>query len=478
MFSEAFVWAGLPALSARQDWIGRTVSVIDGDMETATLIASARIRRGARETAPASSTVEIQDRYCLYARKSSEEDERQAMSIDSQIQEMLAIAKRENLNITEIRRESHSAKASGHRPVYNTILEDVDKGVFNGILTWAPDRLSRNAGDLGSLVDLMDRGLLKEIRCHSQRFTNNPNEKFLLMILCSQAKLENDNRGINVKRGQKARAEQGYRPCLPALGYLTERKAGESRSNVIVDPVRAPIIRQMFAKVAVERMSGRDVYRWICQTGFLTRAGKRMTLSMIYKVLHNPYYTGRFEYPVGSGRWFKGDYEPIINQQIFDDAQRILSAGQQREWGTKEFAFTRLMVCGGCGSGVTADEKQKQTKKGIKRYVYYRCTHSRNMQCKEQPIREEDLIDQLIELLDGLDLNTSEVKRKIDDEFERFSKFATDVLGISDKQKAQKINQRKYVEYLLRNGTMEEKRELLESIRNKIYFQAGKIRFS
>ncbi len=463
---------------ARQDWIGRTVSVIDEDMESATLIASARIRRGASKAAPAASIIEVPDRYCLYARKSSEEDERQAMSIDSQIQEMLAIAKREGLNITETRRESHSAKASGHRSVYNTILEDIDKGVFNGILTWAPDRLSRNAGDLGSLVDLMDRGLLKEIRCHSQRFTNNPNEKFLLMILCSQAKLENDNRGINVKRGQKARAEQGYRPCLPALGYLTERKPGESRSNVVVDPVRAPIIKQMFEKVAVERMSGRDVYRWICQTGFLTRGGKKMTLSMIYKILHNPYYTGRFEYPVESGRWFKGDYDPIINQQIFDDAQRILSAGQQREWGTKEFAFTRLMTCGGCGSGVTADEKQKQTKKGLKKYVYYRCTHSRNMQCKEQPVREENLVEQLIEILDGLDLNTSGVKRKIDDEFERFSKFATDVLGISDKQKAQKINQRKYVEYLLRNGTMEEKRELINQLKNKIILKDQKIVFS
>lgn len=460
---------------AHQSWIGRTVGVIDEDMETATLVAPARIRRGVSEAAPAASTIAVPDRYCLYARKSSEEDERQAMSIDSQIQEMLAIAKREGLNITETRRESHSAKASGHRPVYNTILEDIDKGLFNGILTWDPSRLSRNAGDLGSLVDLMDRGLLKEIRCHGQRFTNNPNEKFLLMILCSQAKLENDNRGINVKRGQKARAEQGYRPCLPPLGYLTERRPGESKSRVVVDPVRAPIIKQMFEKVAVEKISGRDVYRWICTTGFLTRAGKKMTLSMTYKILHNSYFCARFEYPIGSGRWFKGDYEPLISQQIFDDVQRILSAGQQREWGTKEFAFTRLMTCGGCGSGVTADEKQKQTKKGLKKYVYYRCTHSRNMQCKEQPVREEDLIEQLIEILDGLELNTSGVKRKIDDEFERFSKFATDVLGISDKQKAQKINQRKYVEYLLRNGTMEEKRELLGYLKHKIVLKEGKL---
>ena len=70
------------------------------------------------------------------------------------------------------------------------------------------------------------------------------------------------------------------------------------------------------------------------------------------------------------------------------------------------------------------------------------------------------MIEQLIELLDDLDLNASVVKRKIDDEFERFSRFASDVLGVTDKQKAQKINQRKYVEYLLRNGTMEEKRQL------------------
>ena len=139
--------------------------------------------------------------YCLYARKSSEGDERQAMSIDSQIKEMSAMAVREGLFVKEIRQESHSAKLSGKRPIFNQILEDVRGGMFNGILSWAPDRLSRNAGDLGSIVDLMDQGGLVHIKTYTQAFSNNPNEKFLLMILCSQAKLENDNRSINVKRG-------------------------------------------------------------------------------------------------------------------------------------------------------------------------------------------------------------------------------------------------------------------------------------
>jgi len=129
--------------------------------------------------------------YCLYARKSTEQDERQALSIDSQIKEMMDLANRDGLNVTEVRRESHSAKDSGQRPVFNSIIADIRSGKFNSILTWAPDRCSRNAGDLGVLVDLMDQGFLKEIRTHGQRFSNNPNEKFLLMILCSQAKLEN-----------------------------------------------------------------------------------------------------------------------------------------------------------------------------------------------------------------------------------------------------------------------------------------------
>ena len=153
--------------------------------------------------------IEAPVKYCLYARKSTESDELQALSIDSQIKEMLEMAKSENMDIVEVRKESHSAKDSGQRPVFNQLLTDIRSGMFNGILCWAPDRLSRNAGDLGAVVDLMDQGHLKEIRTHGQKFTNNPNEKFLLMILGSQAKLENDHKGQNVKRGLRAKCEQG-----------------------------------------------------------------------------------------------------------------------------------------------------------------------------------------------------------------------------------------------------------------------------
>ncbi|MCX6721599.1 MAG: recombinase family protein, partial [Candidatus Staskawiczbacteria bacterium] len=240
----------------------------------------------------------IKIKYVLYARKSTESDEKQVLSIDSQIKEMLQIAERESLEIIDIRRESHSAKDSGQRPVFNEIVKDLRVGRYNGILTWAPDRLSRNAGDLGSLVDLMDQKVLLEIKTFGQRFTNSPSEKFLLMILCSQAKLENDNKSVNVKRGLRMRCEMGLWPAPAPTGYLNEKLINR-KGYVMVDPQRAPVVKQMFEKVAYEKWSGRKLYHWLkFDMNFRSStSNKPLTLSNIYRLLQLPFYSGTFEYP-------------------------------------------------------------------------------------------------------------------------------------------------------------------------------------
>ena len=258
-------------------------------------------------------------RYVLYARRSSESEERQVLSIDSQVSEMMALAERDGLEIVEVRRESHSAKESGQRPVYKEILEDIKRKRFNGILTWAPDRLSRNAGDLGSIVDLMDQKLLMEIRTYGQQLRNSPNEKFLLMILCSQAKLENDNKSINVKRGLKTRVEMGLWPAPAPTGYLKEKRM-DRKCETLIDPDRAPIVKKVFEKAAYEKWTGRKIYHWLkFDLNFKSaNSNKNLTLSNIYMMLGNPFYYGVFEYPKKSGNWYTGKHEPIITKEIFD----------------------------------------------------------------------------------------------------------------------------------------------------------------
>lgn len=448
-------------------------------MATATATPSAKSTVSFPSSSTSPSPLEQKElRYCLYARKSSEDDERQALSIDSQIKEMTTMAKRDGIEIVEVRRESHSAKASSGRPVYNKLLADIREGEFNAILTWAPDRLSRNAGDLGTLVDLMDQGLLHEIRTHGQTFTNNPNEKFLLMILCSQAKLENDHRGINIKRGMKTRAEMGYRPTMTPLGYLTERDMAARRSHVVVDPIRGPRIKEMFELVAYKGFSGRKIYEWMKEVGFVTRKGKTVSLAMIYRMLRNPFYLGKYEFPAGSGKWIKGDYEPLLDQQLFDEVQRLLDATPKKPWGTKDFAFVRLMTCGACSAGVTAEEKHKVLKDGsVKRYVYYRCTHTKDIDCPEPSIREDRLIEQMLDIIEDVTLESKAINKKLDEELERYHKFTSGVLGqTGEEKKRPRVDKRKYARYLLTEGTTQEKRELLSCLKSKLMLKDGKLK--
>ena len=416
-------------------------------------------------------------KYCLYARKSSESEERQILSIDSQIKEMLQLAEREGLEVVEMRRESHSAKDTGQRGVFNELIKDIRLGKFNGLLTWAPDRLSRNAGDLGAIVDLMDQKLLLEIRTYGQVFTNSPNEKFLLMILGSQAKLENDNRGVNVKRGLRARAEMGLWPGMAPLGYLNQNRM-DRKCQIIVDEVRAPIIKQMYEKVAYEKMSGRKVYNWLrYDLNFYTRGNKPLTLSGVYRVLSNPIYYGMYEYPRESGNWYQGKHKPLVTQELFDKAQAQLTRDNiVRE--NKEFAFTKLFTCGYCQSGISAEEKYKQLKDGTSaKYIYYGCSRARDRNCKNKYIREEELIDELLKIMDKVNINELGMRQKLMDEIKRFNKLQKIVNKQTGKALVEEndVNIRQYAKYLLKEGSVIEKRELLANLRSRLTYKDKKI---
>ncbi len=415
-------------------------------------------------------------KYVLYARKSTESEERQVLSIDSQVKEMLELAERDGLEVVEIRRESHSAKESGQRPVYKEILEDVRRGRFNGILTWAPDRLSRNAGDLGSIVDLMDQQLLLEIRTYGQHFKNSPNEKFLLMILCSQAKLENDNKSINVKRGLRTRVEMGLWPGPSPTGYMKEKRT-DRKCETLLDPERAPVIKKMFEKVAYEHWSGRKLYNWLkFDLNFRTAAGKKhLSLGNIYKVLDNTFYYGVFEYPRKSGNWYTGKHEPIITKELFDLVQAQIKSNVLRV-ENKEFAFTKMMTCGLCGSGISADEKFKKLKNGgVARYVYYGCTKARGVDCKCGYTEEKEILKQFEELVENITLNEIEVKEKIKADLDQFSKMQKFFLGTKEKVSVPSVDIRGYAKYVLKDGSNEKKRELLGCVKSKIGLANKKI---
>jgi DNA invertase Pin-like site-specific DNA recombinase len=409
-------------------------------------------------------------RYCLYARKSTEQDERQAMSIDSQIKEMMDLANREQLQVVTIKQESYSAKASAKRPIFNSLLEDIRSDQYDGILTWAPDRLSRNAGDLGSLVDLMDGGKLQKIRTFGQSFSNTPNEKFLLMILCSQAKLENDNRGINVKRGIRAKCETGWRPCMPPLGYFTRGASGNGK-DVIIDTERAPYLIQMFEMSAAGK-SGRHIRQWLEDNNVRTRGDKAIPLSMIYRMLGSSFYYGEFEYPKGSGKWYRGNHEPLIDKDLFLCVQEQLKAPIKTKWGSKEFPFKQFLKCYGCGSSIVGEEKVRHYQNGNSPiFTYYHCSRQVDRGCTEPFAREKDIVQELSLMCNELITDPSVVEPGLREAINKFTRM----MKVTHETYSPKDMIGGYIKYVLRDGTLFEKTRLVRNLNIKLALHDRKL---
>lgn len=411
-------------------------------------------------------------KYCLYARKSSESDERQAMSIDSQLAEMRSLAENEGLNVVCELQESHSAKDSGKRPVYNKMLAGIANGEYNAILTWAPDRLSRNAGDLGSVVDLMDQHKLLHIRTYSQTFTNSPNEKFLLMILCSQAKLENDNKSINVKRGIRTKCEMGWRPGVAPLGYINRSFGGVS--DIIPDPERAEIIREMFHRAAAG-WSGRRLKTWLDEQQITTRSGKPVPLSSILAMLINPFYYGEFKYPdIPDAPWYKGAHKPLISKELFEEIQQTRGTNKGI-WGSKTFAFRGLLKCGRCGADFTAQEKFKKLKNGeFNRHVYYHCTKRIDPDCQEKYINEKVLCTLMLTFIQDYHKDIK-INDKLQAKIEKHYQVTKTLLDHYEVNQLLESPFIEYSRYILTRGTESERTVFAKGIKSCILVQYGSL---
>ena len=118
--------------------------------------------------------------YVIYCRKSTDTEDKQVLSIDAQERELLELAKKENLTVVTIFKESRSAKDLG-RPVFAEMIEFLRKGKAQGIITWKIDRLARNLVDGGTVIDLLQRSVIGVIRTHDR--TCLPSDNVLMLAV-------------------------------------------------------------------------------------------------------------------------------------------------------------------------------------------------------------------------------------------------------------------------------------------------------
>jgi site-specific DNA recombinase len=300
-------------------------------------------------------------KYFVYARKSSEAEDRQVLSIESQVEELAKFEPNDPAQIVEAVTESKSAKKPG-REEFNRILNAIEAGKAQGIKVWHANRLSRNSVDTGRLIYLMDLGKLVEVATPGQVYRNTPQDKFLLNLFCSQAKLENDNKGVDVKRGLSKKARMGQIPYLAPAGYLNSKTLERGANITYKDPDRFELVKKMWELLLSGNYYVPEILEtanseWKYKSLKRKKSGDRpMSRSNLYRIFTNPFYYGQFEFPRNSGIWFEQP-DPMITKTDFERAQ-ILLGRQGRKLKTKrQFAYTGGLIRCVCKAQVTAEER-------------------------------------------------------------------------------------------------------------------------
>jgi len=335
--------------------------------------------------------------YFIYCRKSSEEEERQILSIEAQLTELREFAKQNNLLVIKEFTENKTAKEPG-RPVFNQMLLEIEKGGAFGILAWNPDRLARNSIDGGKIIYLVDTGKIQALKFPTFWFEATPQGKFMLSVAFGQAKYYTDNLRENILRGIRQKLRRGELPAKAPLGYINEPR----KRTIEPDPKIFKKVKDCLDAFASGEYNLSKMQSKMFSVGLVGKNGEKIHLSTLVDILKNPFYYGMF---LHRGELYQGSHKPMISKKLFDKIQQVLkdNGKPRKKQKEKQFKFLSFAVCGECGYSITAERHIK--KSGLE-FVYYRCTHkSKSQKCLQKSfLREEKLAEQIKEIVQKVSL--------------------------------------------------------------------------
>ncbi len=331
-------------------------------------------------------------KYFLYARKSSDDKDKQVRSIGDQFAVMRALAKEQGFHIVREFTESRTAKVPG-RPIFNDMMKRIESGEAQGIICWKLDRLARNPIDAASVQWFLQESVITHIRTDERSYY--PSDNVMMMgFEFSMANQYVRDLAANTKRGLHEKVKRGEYPSLAPIGYLNDR----IKKTIIVDKASAKILKAAFELYAEGNSRLEDIAAFFAKHNLFTDTGKRMARDRITYILSNPFYVGFFRY---AGELYEGKHESIVSKKLFDEVQAVLK-GKSRphhKLQNEPKPLCGLLRCGECGAAITGEEKIKHQKNGnVHRYAYYHCTKKKGP-CSQPCIREEALAVQLSEAI-------------------------------------------------------------------------------
>jgi site-specific DNA recombinase len=361
-------------------------------------------------------------RYVLYARKSSSDEGSQIRSIPDQVKYCKRYADTNNLNVVAVIREKGSAKTAGKRDDFKEILKELEhSGKYDSILSYAPDRLSRNMLEGGIIINLLDEGKLKDLQFPTHHFTNDPSGKLTLGIMFSISKHFSDDLSRKVKRGISGNFDDGKSSGSPKWGYDRDEHDGLYRPNEWFDTI------QKAWHLRAKGSTNKVVLDFLLENGYyrLTKITKKNkqprkiypTEKSVGIMFTDPFYYGIFEQ---SNQTIDVrtiyDFEPMIEEDIYNQVQALAYTRKRDINPTKMFEFkplSRMVYCGVCKSDKWMLVGKNKPGGSQHHVLTYRCD---NPGCSRSPksVRAKFVFYGISTLLEKLELS--------DEAYERYSK--------------------------------------------------------
>ena len=339
-------------------------------------------------------------KYILYARKSTEDDDRQILSIEAQVFELKEFAAKEKLEIVASFQEAKTAKEPG-RMKFAEMLSLIERGKAEGILSWNPDRLARNSVDGGRIIHMIDRGLIKALKFPTFWFEPTPQGLFMLQIAFGQSKYYVDALRENVTRGMRQKVRNGVWPSKAPLGYLNNAKT----RGIDVDIKKAPKVRKIFELYATGNYNLRELAEWCKRVNIKSNLGNDISIGKVHELLQNVFYIGLMKY---KGEIHEATHEPLVSKKLFDKVQEIVrEKGKPQKVKKHNFDFLGFMKCP-CSAAITAEKKIKPSGR---EYVYYRCTKKKGPCPEKHFLRQEELHKQITSFLQKVSLSSHDTEK-------------------------------------------------------------------
>ena len=330
-------------------------------------------------------------KYIAYCRKSTDEKDKQVLSIDQQIAELKEFATREHLEVIDFVTEARTAKIPG-REKFAQVLKRIEKGEAQGIVSWHPDRLARNSIDGGKVIYLLDTGKILDLKFPQFWFDSTPQGKFMLNIAFGQSKYYVDNLSENVKRGMKHKIRLGIWPMKAPFGYIND----SNTKTIQIDSKKAKVVKKAFELFAAGKKSFTEIGLYLHKMG-ITRVSRKhigspLKITTVKKMLTNRFYIGILNY---AGEYYEGSHKLFITKKLFDEVQKQVNKLERPRKKGHDFAFIGLARCGECQATITAEQHIKKYKNGTNQtFIYYRCT-KKLKSCSQKYISEPQLEEQV-----------------------------------------------------------------------------------